>query len=297
MNEKLIEENRRICMQIPQCIGWSSTKKRIYVNSPVYVPGVETFVISGRFKTFSQGIFAGVPIGGICGNTYYLGTLSFFAVDNSGNYYAITDSHVVPCYDTVYFPSPLLKINPSYTTENIPIINPVPIGTVIYRSNINTTDVNLDMAVIKLDSGITPYTITYGKMLPLFFDVPNELEPVVKVGARTSLTSGIVVDQSATFKILNVYGNLIYFTGSLFQLPSEEGDSGGPVFVGNSIVSTIVAGNGQFAIGNDILNVISTLRSLGLRLYISNNKAVLYLAAIPPIITGTLLTALSFVFS
>ena len=197
----------------------------------------------------------------------------------------------------MYFPSPLLKINPSYTTENIPIINPIPIGTVIYRSDINTTYVNLDMAVIKLYSGITPYTITYGKMLPLFFDVPNELEPVVKVGARTSLTSGIVVDRSATFKILNIFDNLIYFTCPLFQLPSEEGDSGGPIFVGNSIVSTIVAGNGQFAIGNDVLNIISTLRSLGLKLYISNNKTVLYLAAIPPVVSGALLTALSFILS
>lgn len=197
----------------------------------------------------------------------------------------------------MYFPSPLLKINPSYTAEKIPIMNPVPIGTVIYRSNINTTYVNLDMAVIKLYKNIVPYTITYGKMLPLFFDMPNEAEPVVKVGARTALTSGIVIDQSATLKVINIFNNMIYFTGPLFQLYSEEGDSGGPIFVGNSIVSTIVAGTGQFALGNDILNVISTLRSLGLKLYISGNKTVLYLAAIPPLITGALLTAFSFILS
>lgn len=76
----ITEENRELCFQIPQCIGWSNTKRRLYVNAPIYIPGVETFVISGRFRVSSatQGIFAGVPIGGICGNTYYMGTLSFF---------------------------------------------------------------------------------------------------------------------------------------------------------------------------------------------------------------------------
>ena len=290
----IADENREICQQVPQCIGWSNTKRRIYVTSPVYIPGIETFLLSGLPKSSAQGIFAGLPIGGICGNQAYMGTLSFFAQDNNGNYYAITDSHVVPCYNTVYFPSPVLQINPKYTAENIPIITPEPIGTVIYRSNISTTNITLDMAIIKLNSGIIPHVITYGKQLPMFFDVPNELEPVVKVGARTGISSGITIDQSITIKIVTIYGTQAYFTGPLFQIYSEEGDSGGPILAGNSIVSTIVAGTGQFAVGNDPVQIISTLTSMGLRPYFSETKKVLYITAIPPIVTGALLTAFSF---
>ena len=289
-----VSENREICMLIPQCIGWSNTKRRIYVTSPVYIPGIETFVIGGLPKTRAQGIFAGLPIGGVCGNQAYMGTLSFFAEDSQGNFYAVTDAHVVPCYNTVYFPSPVLKVNPSYTVEKIPITNPIPIGEVYYRSNITSSEITLDMAVIKLYDNVKPYVITYGKFLPMFFDVPNELEPVVKVGARTGITSGIVIDQSATVKVSTIFDTVAYFTGPLFQIYSEEGDSGAPVFVGNSVVSTIVAGTGQFAVGNNVMEILKTLTSLGLRPYFSESKKVLYISAIPPLVGGALLTALAF---
>ena len=285
--------NEKICEQVPQCVGWSNTKRRIYTTSHVYIPGIEVFVLGGMPRS-RAGIFAGLPIGGICGNTAYMGTISFFAQDSYGNYYAVTDAHVVYCYNTVYFPSPLLKYYPNYTAEKIPITNPVPIGTVVYRSDIASPHITLDMAVIKLNPGVQPYTITYGKFLPLFFDVPNEAEPVVKVGARTGVTSGMVIDQSATLKVYTIFNTEAYFTGPLFQIYSLEGDSGGPIFVGNSIVSTIVAGTGQFAVGNNVMDMISTLRSLGLKPYFSHNKKVLYVASIPPIVSGALLAALSF---
>ena len=287
------EYNAKLCEQIPQCVGWSNTKRRIYTTSYVYVPGVEVFVLGGTPRS-RAGIFAGLPIGGVCGNTAYMGTISFFAQDDYGNYYAVTDAHVVYCYDTVYFPSPLLQFYPSYTAEKIPITPPQPIGTVVYRSDISSQYINLDLAVIKLNPGITPYTITYGKQLPIFFMPPNEGEPVTKVGARTGLSSGIVIDPLATVKVVTVTGTLAYFTGSLFQLYSLEGDSGGPIFAGNAIVGTIVAGTGQFALGNSVPLMLHTLQTLGLKPYLSHSKTVLYITAIPPIIAGAAITALSF---
>ena len=287
-----IYELAQLCTKIPQCVGWSNTKKRLYTAVPVYIPGIETYPLNGRMISRAGGLLAGVPIGGTCNNVAYMGTLSFFVKDNQGNYYAVTDSHVVPCYNTVYFPSPILLVNPSFTQEMIPNVSPWAIGQVYYRTNINNNYVNLDMALIKLVPNVKIFPITYGKRFIMFFDVPNELEPVIKVGAKTGLSAGFVVDQSVTLKVKNVYGNIIWFEGPLFKLYSEEGDSGAPILVGESIVSTLVAGTGQFALGNDVENIISLLSSMNLELYISNNKTVLYITALPMIIGGALLTLL-----
>jgi len=292
LDDSEIYELAQLCARIPQCIGWSNTRKRLYTTISVYIPGIETHPLNGHMTTRVGGLLAGVPIGGTCNNAVYMGTLSFFVKDNQGNYYAVTDSHVVPCYNTVYFPSPLLIVNSSFTQEMVPITSPWAIGQVYYRTNINNNYVNLDVALIKINTNVKVSPITYGNHSIMFFDIPHELEPVIKVGARTGITTGFAIDQSVTLKVKNIYGNVIWFEGPLFKLYSQEGDSGAPILAGESLVSTLVAGNGQFALGNDVENIESLLSSKNLKFYTSSNKNVLYTTVLPAIIGGALLTLL-----
>jgi len=250
---------KNLCINDPCCIGWSETKKRMYYKKyPTYAIDAEIRILDDIPKS---NLMAGIPIGGSASGFAYMGTLTWFAKDKQGNYYGITDAHVVYNYDTVYFPSPLLVGNPSLTAEHIPIVSPTPIGQVIYRSSITSQQVDLDMAVFTLNT--KPTLISYGKILPIFFDMPHEVEPVIKVGARTGLTNGTVLDRLATVKMQEL-SQTVLFTGSLFAIHSEAGDSGSPIFVGNSIVSSIVGGTGLYAVGNYVVNMLSTLHSLGL---------------------------------
>ena len=279
--------DRQRCLVDPYCVGWSETRKRFYYTKypPYWVDG-EIYILNTNFKPH---LMAGVPIGGVTNNEAYMGTLTWFAVDKNGNYYGITDAHVVSNFDTVYFPPQLLVYKPQFTAEHIPIINPTPIGNVIYRSNLNSDIIELDMAVFTLN--VKPYLISYGKILPTFFDIPYELEPAIKVGARTGLTNGTVLDRLATIKIFETTGPKL-FNGSLFALHTEDGDSGGPIFVGNSIVSSVVAGTGIYAVGNYVPRIIQTLSSLGLK-PIFNFGVAETLSAIPFIAGGAILAFLS----
>lgn len=278
---------KKKCLEDPYCVGWSETRKRLYYTRypPYWVDG-EIYRLN---SSFSRHLMGGVPIGGVYGKEAYMGTLTWFAVDKSGNYYGITDAHVVYNYDVVYFPPQVLTINPSYTAEHIPIVNPTPIGKVIWRSNLNSEFIDLDMAVFTLN--VKPYLISYGKIVPTFFNLPYEMEPVIKVGARTGLTNGTVLDQLATIKIVEETGPTL-FNGSLFVLHSESGDSGGPIFVGSSIVSSVVAGTGVYAVGNYVPRILQALKSLGLR-PVFNASVVELLTAIPYVIGGSILAILS----
>lgn len=277
----------RLCLEDPFCVGWSNRRNRLYYTKyPTYVVDAEVYILNSNFR---RNLMGGVPIGGYTNGELIMGTLTWFAVDNNGNYYGITDAHVVAGYDVVYFPSPLLLVNPSLTAEHIPIISPTPIGKVIYRSDLSSPSIQLDMAVFTLN--VKPVLISYGKILPWFFNVPHEGEPVIKVGARTGLSNGTVLDSSATIKIYEVTG-LKLFTGPLFVLHSQEGDSGGPIFVGTSIVSSIVAGTGVYAVGNDPILMLQTLHSLGLKPAF-NPGLVGVLTAAPFIIGGSILAFLS----
>jgi len=274
----------RRCLDDPTCAGWSNTRNRFYYTKyPSYVVDGEVYILD---STFSANLEAGIPIGGTVNNEAYMGTLTWFAKDKQGNYYGITDAHVVYSYDTVYFPSPLLSINPSYTAEHIPIVSPTPIGQVIYRSNITGSNVTLDMAVFTLN--VKPVLISYGKILPWFFDVPHELEPVIKVGARTALTNGTVLDRLATVKMMEVSGPTL-FTGPIFSIHTEAGDSGAPVFVGTSIVGSIVGGTGLYAVGNDPIQMLQALHSLGL-LQVFDPGAIGLITASPFVIAGSVLS-------
>ncbi|MCY0884222.1 MAG: hypothetical protein OWQ50_10865, partial [Acidianus infernus] len=82
------------------------------------------------------------------------------------------------------------------------------------------------------------------------------------------------------------------FNGSLFVLHSESGDSGGPIFVGSSIVSSVVAGTGVYAVGNYVPRILQALKSLGLR-PVFNASVVELLTAIPYVIGGSILAILS----
>lgn len=278
---------KKKCLEDPICVGWSETRKRYYyVRYPPYWVDGEVYILDSYFK---PNLMGGVPIGGVSGNTAYMGTLTWFAVDKNGNYYGITDAHVVYSYDTVYFPPQLLTINPQYTAEHIPILNPMPIGQVIWRSNLNSDLVELDMAVFTLN--VKPYLISYGKIVPAFFDVPHELEPVIKVGARTGLTNGSVLDRLATIKMYEVTGPRL-FNGSIFVLHTESGDSGGPIFVGTSIVGSVVGGTGVYAVANYTPRIIQALASLGLK-PVFNFGAVEMLSAVPYIVGGSVLAFLA----
>ena len=269
-----------LCPKVNGCVGWSNTKRRLYLSYPTWLPPNVEGIVIGPIR---YNLMAGIPIGGYAQNALVMGTLSFFAQDANGNLYGVTDGHVVYNYNTVYFPSPLLMVNRSYTKENIPLPpQPVPIGEVVWRSPVST-NMDLDLAVFKLYSNVQVYPIAYGKILPLFLFTPEPGETVIKVGARTSLTSGTTVDQSATISITTDLGTQAYFTGSLFAIPSLPGDSGAPIFAGNTLVGTIVGGNGSFAVANNIVKVKQTLNQMGLKILFTSNKAIL---AVAPIITG-----------
>lgn len=280
--------HRQRCLEDPYCIGWSETKKRYYyARYPPYWVDGEVYILNSIFR---RHLMAGIPIGGVSGGEAYMGTLTWFAVDKNNNYYGITDAHVVYNFDTVYYPPQLLIRYPQYTAEHIPLINPTPIGNVIYRSNLNSDIIELDMAVFTLN--VKPYLISYGKIVPAFFNVPYETEPVIKVGARTGLSNGTVLDQLATIKIVEPTGVKL-FNGSLFALYSQEGDSGGPIFVGNSIVSSIVAGTGLYAVGNYVPRMTQTLQALGLK-PIFNFGPIELLSAIPYIAGGAILSLIAY---
>lgn len=278
---------RNKCLEDPSCVGWSEIRKRFYYTKypPYWVDG-EVYIIGSSFHPHLMG---GIPIGGVSGEYAYMGTLTWFAVDKNGNYYGITDAHVVYNYDTVYFPPQLLFSNPQYTAEHIPIITPTPIGNVIWRSSLSSDAINLDMAVFTLNT--KPYLISYGKIVPAFYDIPHELEPVIKVGARTGLTNGSVLDRLATIKMVEVTGQKL-FTGPLFILHTESGDSGAPIFVGQSIVASVVGGTGTYAIANDPSVMIQALGSLGLR-PVFNAGITEILTAAPAIIGGGILAIFS----
>lgn len=287
---------RDYCLSDPQCIGWSNVHRRLYYiskprNPPP--PGVEV-IVTGSFSPHQ--LLAGIPIGYnySSGSAIYgvMGTLTWFAKDKYDNYYAITDSHVVQYSDYVYFPPPILLTNPTLTAEkDLPIVKPVLIGEVIYKSNLNVQATNEDIAVIKLYEGIKPTAMSYGKQLAVFPLTPNEGETVVKVGARTGLTSGLVLDISATIRITEPTG-ILYFTGPVFALYSAEGDSGAPVFVGNALAGSIVAGTGAYAIANDISVILSVLSRLGLEI-IWSSPTILLLVALTPLSLGAILSILS----
>ena len=282
---------RDLCSSIPECIGFSNTKRRIYVHSPPSVPvppDVEVKVI-GKLKSH---VMAGIPIGSQSGGTAVMGTLSWFAVDSAGNYYGLTDAHVVYGFSQVYYPSPLLYVQPQYLGLRLPLPpSPQLLGPVKFTTNPVQPTMNVDLAAFSLPQ--KPYPLVFGKIIPLFFSVPAEGEPVTKIGARTGATTGIVLDTSATISMYTVLNTVAEFTGPIFELHTEEGDSGAPVILQSALVSTIVGGNGQFAVGNDPIVLQQTLSSWGLRAYFLQNTL---LYTIPGIIytgIGVLGTALA----
>jgi hypothetical protein len=255
---------QKICEQLNNCVGFSNVKKRIYVtritgNEP---NNVEVIRVGGPFRHYLP---AAIPIGGESQNVLDMGTLTWYAQDSQGNWYGITDGHVLDGFSTVYFPPPLVFYNKQYLGLNVPLIKPVPIGTVTQYVQYPY----VDLGVFKLN--VKPHLVSYGGVVPINISQVFEGEQVLKIGARTGATLGIVLDQSATVTIAGDQGT-IQFTGPLFQMYSQPGDSGGPVFqFSGALVSSIVAGTGSYAIGNSIANIVAQLKAWGLQLKFMRN--------------------------
>jgi len=236
--------------------GYSHTKRIIYTYNEE-----GPYDLGEPMRMYQYQLPSGIPIG----NNTVLGTVFGYATDGT-NWYLITPSHVAQYLTTTYFPSGLYE----YINEpNIPKGNPVPIGTVYTRTPI-TTNIDLDIALIKLNPNIKPMPYIYNLNAPQFTMDPQFGETIIKVGARTGITEGYVVDPEVTLKILTDSGQEIYFTGSLLFLHSLPGDSGSPIYEnGGALVGMLEGGNGIYAIANLPSKINEYLQSNGLKLYLA----------------------------
>jgi len=274
-------------------MGYSNTSDRHYyfncdVDTPdVFLTSKQNICLGNKFKMHSGGLPLGVSIGD--NNT--MGTLGFFVSDPQGNIYGVTDAHVIQNMVTVYSPSGVAVFSPQYYGNSAPAIKPVQIGSTYYVTPV-VGNVDIDFGLIKIDPGITPINYVYGVGVPQFLMPADFLENVIKVGARTGVTIGYVVDRSVTVPIETDTGNEITFTGTLFFLRTLPGDSGSPIYEsGGSIVGTVEGGNGIYCVGNSADAIANMLKKLGLKLYFPHNSN-LSLFTFPVVTFGFMLSTL-----
>jgi len=275
-------------------MGYSNTSdRRYYFNCDIDTPDIflsssQNICLGSKFKMHSDG---GLPLGVSIGDNNTMGTLGFFVRDPQGNIYGVTDAHVIQNIQTVYSPSGVAVFSPQFYGNPAPAVKPVPIGSTYYVTPV-VGNIDIDFGLIKINPGITPINYVYGVGVPQFIMPADFLENVIKVGARTGVTIGYVVDRSVTVPIETDTGNEVTFTGTLFFLHTLPGDSGSPIYeTGGGIVGTVEGGNGIYCVGNSASAIASILKKMGLKLYFPHN-ANLSLFTFPVVTLGFMLSTL-----